>query len=111
MREPRGRAETERALAFGWTFPIAAGTIPAPMTLVTLLLYSAVHLVAWATLIRWLTPRWRLALAFAFPPLVALHLWERAETAPEMRERRQALVMALAWIGTLGLYVLWTSVT
>lgn len=81
------------------------------MTLVTLLLYAGVHLTAWATLIRWLRPRWRLALAFVFPPLVALHLWERAEAAPETHERRRALVLALAWIGTLGLYVLWTSVT
>lgn len=81
------------------------------MTLLTLALYALVHLAAWASLFRWLTPRWRLALALAFPPLVALHLWERAETAPDASERKRALVMALVWLGTLGLYVLWTSVT
>lgn len=81
------------------------------MTLATLLLYAVVHLAAWASLWRWLTPRWRIALALCFPPLVALHLWERSETAPDARERKRALVTALVWLGTLGLYVFWTSVT
>ena len=81
------------------------------MTLFTLLLYAVVHLGAWASLFRWLTPRWRIALALVFPPLVALHLWERAESAPAADERRTALWMALVWVGTFSLYVLWTSLT
>ncbi len=81
------------------------------MTLAILLLYVIVHVGAWASLIRWLRPRWRLALALVVPPLVALHLWERAESAPRARERKQALAMALAWVGTFTLYVVWTSLT
>lgn len=81
------------------------------MTLLTLLVYAVVHLAAWASLWRWLVPRRRIALALLFPPLVALHLWERSENAPDARERKRALVMALVWVGTLGLYVFWTSVT
>ena len=81
------------------------------MTLATLILYTLVHLGAWTSLFRWLTPRWRLALALLFPPLVALHLWERAESAPEADERKRALVMALVWVGSFALYVVWTSVS
>jgi len=81
------------------------------MTLAILLIYALIHVGCWAALFGWLTPRWRLALALVFPPLVALHLWERAESGQNARERKRALVMALAWLGSLGLYVLWTSVT
>jgi hypothetical protein len=81
------------------------------MTLATLVLYAIVHLGAWASLFRWLTPRWRIALALLFPPLVALHLWERAESAPDAGERKRALLTALVWVGTFALYVVWTSLT
>lgn len=81
------------------------------MTLLILVQYAIVHLAAWATLFRWLTPRWRVALALVLPPLVALHLWERSESAPDARERKRALVTALVWVGSLSVYVLWSSVT
>ena len=60
------------------------------MTLLALLLVTGAHLAAWVGLFRFVTPRWRVALALLLPPLVALHWWERAEST-DARERRQAL--------------------
>lgn len=80
------------------------------MTLLALLLVTGAHLAAWVGLFRFVTPRWRVALALLLPPLVALHWWERAEST-DARERRQALWVLGAWLGTFLFYVLWTSVT
>jgi hypothetical protein len=79
------------------------------MTLLALLVHAAVHVTAWAWTTRWLVPRWRVAVALAFPPLVPLHWWERSIHAPDARERRRALWTALVWVASLLGYVVASS--